>query len=50
MIEYSQVVSRFLGAPLHIHPLTVLLGVELADGHFFAHGVDAVRNIPVDLL
>ena len=47
--EAHQVLPLFLGAPLHIRPLTVLLGVELADGHFFAHGVDAVRNIPVDL-
>ena len=40
----------FFGTPFHIRPLTVLLGVELADGHFFAHSVDTVRNIPVDLL
>ena len=40
----------FFSTPLHIHSLTVLLGVKLADGHFFAYGVDTVRNIPVDLL
>ena len=48
--EAHQVLPLFLGAPLHIHSLTVLLGVELADGHFFTHSVDAVRNIPVDPL
>ena len=40
----------FLCAFLHIFPLCVLFGIELAKRHFLACAVDTILNIPSYLL
>lgn len=45
-----QVFPALLGAPLDVLPMADLLCVELADRHLLADGVDAVVQVPQDLL
>ena len=45
-----QILTALFGAPLDVHPMAVLLCVELADRHFLPDGVNAIGKVPLDFL